>query len=140
MGEDEIDLSQPSPVESLALSSSFQSKEKAKNIVSELNRQVVEKNKIINKELLKKYFRFQDLVSKQTELYKTKNTDKKNKLVNVMKSGLRDLRKDIEEMSDDVKEIEKPDETADIFEKILEFNEQNQRGQGLKILNTKSNA
>ena len=140
MGEDEIDLSQPSPVESHALSSSFQSKEKAKNIVSELNRQVVEKNKIINKELLKKYFRFQDLVSKQTELYKTKNTDKKNKLVNVMKSRLRDLRKDIEEMSDDVKEIEKPDETADIFEKILEFNEQNQRGQGLKILNTKSNA
>ena len=57
-----------------------------------------------------------------------------------MKSGLRDLRKDIEEMSDDVKEIEKPDETADIFEKILEFNEKNQRGQGLKILNTKSNA
>ena len=140
MGEDEIDLSQPSPVESLALSSSFQSKEKAKNIVSELNRQVVEKNKIINKELFKKYFRFQDLVSKQTELYKTKNTDKKNKLVNVMKSGLRDLRRDIEEMSDDVKEIEKPDETADIFEKILEFNEQNQRGQGLKLLNTKSNA
>ena len=101
---------------------------------------MLKKNKIINKELLKKYFRFQDLVSKQTELYKTKNTDKKNKLVNVMKSRLRDLRKDIEEMSDDVKEIEKPDETADIFEKILEFNEQNQRGQGLKILNTKSNA
>ena len=135
-----IDLSQPSPEESHISSSLLQHEEKAKSIASELNRQVVEKNKIINKELLKKYFRFQDLVSKQTELYKTKNTDKKNKLVNVMKSGLRDLRKDIEEMSDDVKEIEKPDETADIFEKILEFNEQNQRGQGLKILNTKSNA
>ena len=135
-----IDLSQPSPEESHISSSLLQHEEKAKSILSELNRQVVEKNKIINKELLKKYFRFQDLVSKQTELYKTKNTDKKNKLVNVMKSGLRDLRKDIEEMSDDVKEIEKPDETADIFEKILEFNEQNQRGQGLKLLNTKSNA
>ena len=135
-----IDLSQPSPEESHISSSLLQHEEKAKSILSELNRQVVEKNKIINKELLKKYFRFQDLVSKQTELYKTKNTDKKNKLVNVMKSGLRDLRKDIEEMSDDVKEIEKPDETADIFEKILEFNEKNQRGQGLKILNTKSNA
>ena len=128
MGEDEIDLSQPSPVESHALSSSFQSKEKAKNIVSELNRQVVEKNKIINKELLKEYFRFQDLISMQIELYKTKNTGKNNKLVNVIKSGLRDFKEEIKDMGEEEKEIEQPNEIVDIVEKTLDFNKQNQRG------------
>ena len=127
MGEDEIDLSQPSPVESHALSSSFQSKEKAKNIVSELNRQVVEKNKIINKELLKEYFRFQDLISMQIELYKTKNTGKNNKLVNVIKSGLRDFKEEIKDMGEEEKEIEQPNEIVDIVEKTLDFNKQNQR-------------
>ena len=37
-------------------------------------------------------------------------------------------------MSDDEIEIEEPNKIVDIFEKILEFNKQNQEGQGLKIL------
>ena len=102
--------------------------------MSELNRQVVEKSKIINEELLKKYFGFQDLISMQKELYKSKNAGKNNKLANIIKSGLKDLKKDIEQMGDDVNEIEKPDEIVDIVEKILEYNRQNQEGQGLKIL------
>ena len=102
--------------------------------MSELNRQVVEKSKIINEELLKKYFGFQDLISMQKELYKSKNAGKNNKLANMIKSGLKDLKKDIEQMGDDVNEIEKPDEIVDIVEKILEYNRQNQEGQGLKIL------
>ena len=102
--------------------------------MSEWNRQVVEKSKIINEELLKKYFGFQDLISIQKELYKTKNAGKSNKLVNVIKSGLKDLKKDIEQMGDDVKEIEKPNEIVDNVEKILEYNRQNQEGKGLKIL------
>ena len=36
-------------------------------------------------------------------------------------------------MSEEEKEIEKPNEIADIVEKILEFNKQNQTGVGLKI-------
>ena len=102
--------------------------------MSELNRKVVEKSKIINEELLKKYFGFQDLISMQKELYKSKNAGKNNKLANMIKSGLKDLKKDIEQMGDDVNEIEKPDEIVDIVEKILEYNRQNQEGQGLKIL------
>ena len=102
--------------------------------MSELNRQVVEKSKIINEELLKKYFGFQGLISMQKELYKSKNAGKNNKLANMIKSGLKDLKKDIEQMGDDVNEIEKPDEIVDIVEKILEYNRQNQEGQGLKIL------
>ena len=56
---------------------------------------------------MKKYFGFQDLIS----------------MVNVIRSGLRDLEKVIEKMSDDANEIKKPDEIVDIVEKILEPNE-----------------
>ena len=37
-------------------------------------------------------------------------------------------------MSEDEKEIEQPDKILKIVEKILEFNKQNQLGQGLNIL------
>ena len=42
-----------------------------------------------------------------------------------------DLKNEIEEISDDEIEIEKPDKIVDIVEKILQFNRQNQEGQGL---------
>ena len=38
-------------------------------------------------------------------------------------------------MSENEIEIEKPDIMVNIVEKILEFNRQNQEGQGLKVLN-----
>ena len=37
-------------------------------------------------------------------------------------------------MSEEEKEIEKPSEIIDIVKEFLEFNKQNQEGQGLKIL------
>ena len=37
-------------------------------------------------------------------------------------------------MSEDEKEVEKPDKILKIVEEILEFNKQNQSGKGLKIL------
>ena len=37
-------------------------------------------------------------------------------------------------MGEEEKEIEKSNETIDVVEKVLEFNKQNQFGQGLKIL------
>ena len=65
----------------------------------------------------------------------TTNDKKKNKrLVNVIKSGLSDLKNVIEDMGEKEKEIEKPNEVIDVVEKILEFNKQNQSGQGLKTL------
>ena len=52
----------------------------------------------------------------------------------MIKSGLSDLKNEIEKMSKNETEIEKPDKTVDIVEKILQINRQNQEGQGLKIL------
>ena len=43
------------------------------------------------------------------------------------------MKSAIESMSEEEKEIEKPNEIADIVEKILEFNKQNQTGVELKI-------
>ena len=70
------------------------------------------------------------------ELHKTKSTIKNNNFVNAVKSGLRDLKKEIKEISEDKIENEKLDEIVNLVEKILEFNNQNQNqeGNGLKIL------
>ena len=67
-------------------------------------------------------------------MYKTKNTNKNKDLVNVIKSRLVDLKNETKKMFEDETEIEKPDEIVDIVEKILELNDQNQEGKGLKIL------
>ena len=48
--------------------------------------------------------------------------------------GLNDLKNEIKEMFEDKKETEHPNEIVVIVEKILEFNNQNQEGKGLKIL------
>ena len=65
---------------------------------------------------------------------KSKNNEERNKIqVVTINSGLRDLKEEIEDMSEQEKEIENPNEIVDIVEMILEFNKQ-QQGQGLKIL------
>ena len=68
------------------------------------------------------------------DLYRINDKYKKNDLVNVIKSGLSDLKNEIENMGEEEKEIEKPNEIIDIFEEIREFNKKNQQGKGLKIL------
>ena len=52
----------------------------------------------------------------------------------MIKRGLSDLKKEIKNMNEEEKEIEKPNEIIDIVEKILEFNDRTEKGQGLKIL------
>ena len=67
-------------------------------------------------------------------LNKTKDKTKKNELVNVIISGLKDLKEEIKKMSEAEKQIENPEWIVEIDEKILKFNEQNQQGKGLNIL------
>ena len=55
-------------------------------------------------------------------------------MVDLIKSGLEDLKEEIKEMSKEEREIEKPDKIVEIVEEILKFNKQNQEGQGIKIL------
>ena len=67
-------------------------------------------------------------------LNKTKDKTKNNELVNVINSGLKDLKEEIKKMSEAEIEIEDPESIVEIVEEILKFNEQNQQGKGLKIL------
>ena len=68
-------------------------------------------------------------------LEKSKNNIEKKKLqVNLIKSGLNDLKNEIKEMFEDEKDTEQPNEIVDIVEKILEFNGRNRRREGLKLL------
>ena len=68
------------------------------------------------------------------DLHKINDKKKSNNLVNLIKSGLSDLKNETENMNEEEKEFDEPNEIVDIVEEILEFNKQNQQGQGLKIL------
>ena len=94
------------------------------------------KSKTINYNLFKEYFNFESPTVLTKQLYKIKNKKKNNESVNVIKSGLIDLKDEHEKMSEDEKETEKPDKILEIVEKILIFNKENreQQGLGLKIL------
>ena len=67
-------------------------------------------------------------------LYRVNDKYKNNDLANVIKSELIDLKNETKYISEEEKEMEKPNEIIDIVEEIPEFSKQNQQGQGLKIL------
>ena len=56
-------------------------------------------------------------------VYNTNDKKKSNDLVIMIKSGLNELKREAENMSEEEKEIEKPNEIIDIVEKIPEFND-----------------
>ena len=105
-------------------------KKPTKDDLSEINKWVNEKETGINSEVFQRHFKFQ----RSSDIHKTNDKNKNSKLVNLIKSGLNDFKNEIENMGEEEKEIEKPNEIIDIFEEIREFNKKNQQGKGLKIL------
>ena len=106
---------------------------------TKLRKQRLDKNKgkqqNMNNELFKHYFNYQNPSKMYNALSDTKDTEKHNIQVNLIKSSLTDLKKDIgNESKDDVNKIEETNKTAGIAELILYFNNDEQHGQGLKIL------
>ena len=98
------------------------------------NELVNKKETDINRELFQKHFKFQRPSDMLKFVYTTNDKKKNDDLGNLIKSGLSDLKNEIEHMNEEETEIEKPNEIVDIVEKILEFSKQNQTGVGLKIL------
>ena len=80
------------------------------------------KSKDISYELFKKHFNFEVPTVLAKKLFKTKNKNKNNELINVTKSGLSDLKDEIKEMSKEEIENKKPDKILKIVEEILNFN------------------
>ena len=71
------------------------------------------------------HFQVQDLKALLEKLKKSKNNKKRNRTqVNLINSGLRDLKEEIENMSEQEKRIKNPNGVVDIVEMILEFNRQ----------------
>ena len=88
----------------------------------------------INEELFKKCFEIQKPSDMLILLNKINDKQKNNELVNVIISGLKDLKQEIKEICKEEKEIKDPELIVEIVEKIRKFNEQNQQGKDLKIL------
>ena len=100
-----------------------------------LNKRIINEETDITEELFKKHFNFQRPSNMYTLLNKTNDTEKNNKLVNLINSGLKDLKEEIKKMPKVEKENENPELIVEIVAKILKFNKQNQqKGQGIKIL------
>ena len=98
--------------------------------------EIQRKEQNINNDLFKKYFTiYQSPSNIYNILNKVKNTKENDIRVNLIKSSLVDLKKDIGNTSKyDVNKIEETNKIADIAELIFNFNKQNQEGQYLKIL------
>ena len=87
----------------------------------------------INDQLARRHFQVQYLGALLKKFKALKNNADRTKIqVGLTNSGLRDLKKEIEDMSEQEKETENPNEIVDIVEMICKFNRQ-QQGQGLKI-------
>ena len=77
---------------------------------------------------------FKGLVNMLMLLNKTNDTEKNNKLVNLINSGLKDLKEEIKKMSEAEIENEDPESIEEIVEKILKFNNKINKRKGVKIL------
>ena len=105
-----------------------------KDDLKEFNEWIKREETGINCELFQKRFSFQRPSDMLKVLYTANDKSKNNKLVSMIKSGLDDLKSEIGDMSIEEKEIEEPRKLVDIVERVREFNDVNQRGQGLKMV------
>ena len=78
--------------------------------------------------MFEKHFNFVVPTILVKELYETKDKKENNELVKLIKIRWSNLKDEIEKMSEDEKEIEKPDKTLKIIKEIIEFNEQKKLG------------
>ena len=69
-----------------------------------LKKWIINEEENINKELFKKHFLFQTLSALLKDLFKTNDKEKNNELVNVINSGLKNLKEEIKKMSKEEKE------------------------------------
>ena len=99
-----------------------------------MNKRIIDEEIDLNEELFNKYFKIQRPSDMLKYLNKTNDKEKNNELVNVINSGLEDLKEETEKMSKEEKEIEDPESIVKTVEEILKFNEQNQQRQGIKKL------
>ena len=102
--------------------------------MKEFNELINKEETDINRELYQRHLNIQRPSKMLKIVYTTNDKKENNKLVDVMKSGLSDLKNEIEKMSENEKIIKQPNKIVNIVEKIFELNRQNQVGKMTKIL------
>ena len=98
-------------------------------------KQIIDEETDINDDLFNKYFKFQRASDMLKFLNKTNDIEKNNELVNLINSGLKDLKEEMKQMSEVEIENEDPELIEKTAKKILKFSKKNQqKGQGIKML------
>ena len=82
----------------------------------------------INRKLFQKPFKFQKPTAMLKFLCNTDSKRNSSDLINLIKTGLSDLKDETESIFENEIEIERPNKIVDIVEKIFDFNNQNQEG------------
>ena len=86
-------------------------------------REIKRKEQNINNDSFKKYFKYQSPSNMYKELDEIENTEKNQIRLNLIKSSLSDLKKEIGNTSeDDINKIQEMNKTADVVGLTLEFN------------------
>ena len=99
-----------------------------------LKKHITDEETNVNEEVFKKHFNFQKSSDMLMLLNTTKDKTKNNDLVNIINSGLKDLKEKTKKISEAEIKIKDPKSIVEILEMILKFNKINQQGKGLKIL------
>ena len=86
---------------------------------------IEDESKGVSYELFEKHFNFTSPTVLTKQLYKIKNKKENNELVELIRVRWSNLIDEIEKMSEDEKETEKPDKILKIVEEILIFNREN---------------
>ena len=102
--------------------------------MKEFNELINKEETDINRELYQRHLNIQRPSKMLKIVYTTNDKKENNKLVDVIKSGLSDLKNEIEKMSENEKITKQPNKIVNIVEKIFELNRQNQVGKMTKIL------
>ena len=102
--------------------------------VNKFNEWINKQETDINLELFKKHFNFQRPSDIFNYLNNINDIEKNSKLVHVIISGLKCLKKEIKKMSEEERKTEKADKIIKIVEEILRLYKQKQEGQDIKIL------
>ena len=83
-----------------------------------LKKHIIDKETNINEDVFKKHFNFQKPSDMLMLLNTTKDKTKSNDLVNIINSGLKDLKEEIKNISNKEIQIERPDEIVRVLEMI----------------------
>ena len=77
----------------------------------------------LDPDLIQKHFNYNTLEKMLETLFDTRDSYKNGVKVSLIKSGLRDLKNEIKQMSKNERNSKRPDAIVDLVEKVLDANE-----------------